>query len=69
METRLGGHDLALDPAPGDEDNFVSPIAYLTDSDDEPAQILIREETARNRTQGLRTALAKLDADPSRLLN
>src|SRR5213592_3919059 len=35
METRLGGHDVALDPTPGDEENFVSPIAYLTDSEDE----------------------------------
>ena len=50
-----GGHDLALDPTPGDEENFVSPIAYLTDSEDEPAQILEREETAQNRTKGLQT--------------
>ena len=52
METRLGGHDVALDPAPGDEDNFVSPIAYLTNSEDEPAQILERAQTARNRSEG-----------------
>ena len=52
METRLGGHDLALDPAPGDEENFVSPIAYLTNSDDEPAKILEREETAQQPHQG-----------------
>jgi len=68
METRLGGHDLALDPTPGDEENFVSPIAYLTDSEDEPAQILIREETASNRTKGLQTALAKLDARSRRII-
>ncbi len=68
METRLGGHDVALDPTPGDEDAFVSPIAYLTDSEDEPAQILIREETARNRSTGLQSALAKLDDRSRRII-
>jgi RNA polymerase sigma-32 factor len=68
METRLGGHDVALDPAPGDEDNFVSPIAYLTNTEDEPAQILEREQTARNRSKGLQTALAKLDDRSRRII-
>jgi len=68
METRLGGHDLALDPTPGDEDNFVSPIAYLTNNEDEPAQILEREQTAQNRTKGLQSALAKLDDRSRRII-
>ncbi len=68
MEMRLTGRDLALDPTPGDEENFVSPIAYLSDSEDEPAQILERKESARNRTQGLRTALAKLDDRSRRII-
>ncbi len=68
METRLGGHDLALDPTPGDEEHFVSPIAYLTDSEDEPAQILERQQTAQNRTKGLQTALAKLDDRSRRII-
>ena len=68
METRLTGHDVALDPAPGDEENFVSPIAYLTDTEDEPAKILERKQTARNRTNGLQTALAKLDDRSRRII-
>ena len=68
METRLGGHDVALDPTPGDEENFVSPIAYLTNSDDEPALILEREQTAKNRTKGLQSALAKLDDRSRRII-
>ncbi|MCC6870567.1 MAG: RNA polymerase sigma factor RpoH [Burkholderiales bacterium] len=68
MEMRLGGRDVALDPTPGDEENFVSPIAYLTDSEDEPAQILERAETARNRSTGLRSALAKLDDRSRRII-
>jgi RNA polymerase sigma-32 factor len=61
METRLTGQDVALDPQTGDDDEKMSPIAYLTDTEAEPAQILEREETARNRSTGLRKALGKLD--------
>ena len=61
METRLTGQDVALDPQTGDDDEKMSPIAYLTDTEAEPAQILEREETARNRSTGLRKALSKLD--------
>ncbi len=67
METRISGGDVALDPAPGDED-AVAPIAYLTDSDDEPVQILERAQTARNRTQGLQRAMAKLDDRSRRII-
>jgi RNA polymerase sigma-32 factor len=46
----------------------VSPIAYLTNSEDEPAQILERAETARNRSKGLQKALAKLDDRSRRII-
>jgi RNA polymerase sigma-32 factor len=62
METRLYGQDIALEPHPGDEGEVVTPIAYLTDAEAEPAQILERAETARNRSDGLHVALAKLDS-------
>jgi RNA polymerase sigma-32 factor len=61
METRLSGQDVALEPQPGDEGETLTPIAYLTDSEAEPAQILERAELARNRSNGLHVALAKLD--------
>ena len=67
MEMRLGGSDIALDPAPGDEES-VTPIAYLTDSEDEPVQILERAETARNRSVGLQRAMAKLDDRSRRII-
>ncbi|HEY3178482.1 MAG TPA: RNA polymerase sigma factor RpoH [Casimicrobiaceae bacterium] len=67
MEMRLGGSDVALDPTPGDEE-AVTPIAYLTDSEDEPIQILEREETARNRSVGLQRAMAKLDDRSRRII-
>jgi RNA polymerase sigma-32 factor len=62
METRLSGQDIALDPLPGEESETVTPIAYLTDTDAEPAQLLEHAETRRNRSDGLRHALAKLDS-------
>jgi RNA polymerase sigma-32 factor len=68
METRLTGRDIALDPQPDEEGNAVSPIAYLTDREDEPAQILERAQTAGNRTAGLTRALAKLDDRSRRII-
>jgi RNA polymerase sigma-32 factor len=61
METRLSGKDIALEPQPGDEGEALTPIAYLTDTEAEPAQILERAESARNRSDGLHVALSKLD--------
>jgi RNA polymerase sigma-32 factor len=67
METRLLGSDVALDPTPGDEDT-ITPIAYLTDADDEPVQILEKAETARNRSTGLRNAISRLDDRSRRII-
>jgi RNA polymerase sigma-32 factor len=67
MEKRISGGDVALDPTPGDEES-VSPIAYLTDSEDEPAQILEKAEIAVNRSEGLRSAMEKLDARSRRII-
>jgi RNA polymerase sigma-32 factor len=69
METRLSGRDIALDPTANDDDGAaVSPIDWLTDREDEPAQILEREETARNRSINLSRALAKLDDRSRRII-
>ena len=61
MEMRLSSQDVALDPQPNDDGESVSPLAYLTDSDDEPSRILEHEETERNKSAGLAKALATLD--------
>jgi len=68
METRLSGHDIALDPQPDDDGETTSPIAWLTNSDDEPAQILERRQLADHRSQGLSRALAKLDDRSRRII-
>jgi RNA polymerase sigma-32 factor len=67
MEKRISGGDVSLDPTPGDEES-VSPIAYLTDAEDEPAQILERAQTAANRSAGLRSAMNKLDPRSRRII-
>jgi RNA polymerase sigma-32 factor len=61
METRLSGQDIALEPPPGEENEKLAPIGYLTDTEAEPAQIVERAQTANNRSDGLRRALTKLD--------
>jgi len=61
METRLSGQDIALEPPPGEENETLAPIGYLTDNEAEPAQILERAQIASNRSDGLHRALTKLD--------
>jgi len=68
MEMRLSGRDVTLDPQPDEEGASMAPIAWLTDSEDEPAQILERKETAANRTTGLAHAISKLDARSRRII-
>ncbi len=68
METRLSGRDVTLDPQPDEDGYSMAPIAYLTDREDEPAQILERKQTAENRTAGLTTAIAKLDPRSRRII-
>ncbi len=68
METRLSGRDIGLEPTTGDDEASFAPIDWLTDRDDEPAQILERAETAKNRSVGLSKALAKLDDRSRRII-
>jgi len=68
METRLSGQDVALDPQPGEEGEVVTPIAYLTRTEDDPVEILEGLETEANQTSGLKSALTKLDARSRRII-
>jgi RNA polymerase sigma-32 factor len=68
METRLGGQDVALESSSEDEDESFSPIAYLTNLDDEPARILEQAEQETRRSGGLAQALAGLDARSRRII-
>lgn len=61
METRMSGHDVSLDPLADDSEDSYSPLAYLASPDENPAQVLEREQTERLRHDGLATALENLD--------
>ena len=68
METRMGGHDIALEPLSDDDEDGFSPIAYLTDAEDEPARVLEHEQSERARSKGLEGALKSLDARSRRII-
>ena len=67
MEMRFSGQDLALEANDDDEDNY-APIAYLSDSDNEPSKLLESDETERVGAHGLQTALASLDDRSRRII-
>jgi RNA polymerase sigma-32 factor len=68
METRMGGHDIALEPLSDDEEDNFSPIAYLADAAAEPAAVLEHEQSERARSKGLENALTSLDARSRRII-
>ncbi len=61
METRLSGHDISIDPTVDDGEESYSPLAYLASPDENPAQVLEREQTEQLRHSGLVAALENLD--------
>jgi RNA polymerase sigma-32 factor len=67
METRMGGHDVALEPVGDDEDSF-GPISYLADPGASPAQQFEQAQTERLRHEGLARALAALDERSRRII-
>jgi len=68
MEQRLQGGDVALDPAPDDGEDAVSPIAFLADSAEGPAEIYAREQAESLKSQGLAAALEGLDERSRRII-
>jgi RNA polymerase sigma-32 factor len=68
METRLTGHDIALEPEGDGEDDSYAPISYLAADDAEPGRILEHEQTARRQSAGLVKALENLDDRSRRIV-
>ncbi len=67
METRMTGHDLALESGNDDEDAF-APIAYLEDSRSEPTHVLEARDRDYLQGDGLQTALASIDERSRRIV-
>ncbi|MDR2788029.1 MAG: RNA polymerase sigma factor RpoH [Candidatus Accumulibacter sp.] len=67
METRLSGHDIALEAGSEDEEGF-APIAYLEDNRGEPTRVLEARDRDHLQGEGLQTALAGLDERSRRIV-
>ena len=67
METRLSGHDMALEPVNEDEEGF-APIAYLEDTRSEPSRVLEARDRDHLHGEGLHEALANLDERSRRIV-
>ena len=68
MEMRLSGQEVSLEPANDDDENWISPIAYLQDGSMEPDQSLERVEYDLLATDGLKLALDSLDERSRRIV-
>ncbi|WP_319242649.1 RNA polymerase sigma factor RpoH [uncultured Propionivibrio sp.] len=67
METRLSGHDVALEPG-NDEDEAFAPIAYLQDNRSEPVRVLENRAADHLQGEGLQMALGELDERSRRIV-
>jgi RNA polymerase sigma-32 factor len=68
METRLTGRDIALEAPSDDDDDKFSPIAYLSSDLNEPSKVLEAQQVTRLHSEGLASALEKLDARSRRIV-
>ncbi len=67
MESRLSGHDIALEGGNDEEDAF-APIAYLQDKRSEPLHVLEKRATDHLQSDGLQMALGTLDERSRRIV-
>ena len=69
MESRMGGHDIALESHGEDDgEETWSPIAYLEDQRPEPSQFLADQQIEILQSSGLEKALASLDDRSRRIV-
>ncbi len=69
MEQRLSGQEISLEPShDDDDDNWVSPIAYLQDATVDPPQRLANMQKQIAATDGLKAALESLDERSRRIV-
>jgi RNA polymerase sigma-32 factor len=68
MEQRIQGGDVALEPSPDDGEEVVTPIAYLTDASEGPAETYEREQAESLKSTGLARALDSLDERSRRII-
>ena len=69
METRFGGHEMALEADASDEEASYAPITYLADvTEHEPAALLEQKQQDTLQNSGLARALSSLDERSRRII-
>ena len=68
MEMRISGGDVTFDAPTDNDEQSYSPIAYLSDAEDEPSRILEKEQIQTKRSAGLAQALGGLDERSRRII-
>ncbi len=68
MEMRLSGRDVAMEAPTDDDDDKFAPIAYLSSDMNEPTKVLEAKQYDRLQSEGLESALGKLDSRSRRIV-
>jgi len=68
METRLYGGDIALEGQVDDGEESYAPIAYLSDTRQEPTEVLAARQFDHLQSDGLASALGSLDERSRRII-
>jgi RNA polymerase sigma-32 factor len=68
METRMGGHEMSLEPMTDDGEDEYAPIAYLVAPNSDPTEIIANHEHDRLQTEGIAEALSSLDPRSRRIV-
>jgi RNA polymerase sigma-32 factor len=68
METRMGGHEMSLEPMNDDGEDDYAPIAYLVAPNSDPTEIIAGHEHDRLQTEGIEEALSALDERSRRIV-
>jgi RNA polymerase sigma-32 factor len=68
METRLYGGDIALEGQVDDGEESYAPIAYLSDTHQEPTEVLAARQFDHLQSNGLASALGSLDERSRRII-
>jgi len=68
METRMGGHEMALEPISDDGEEDYAPNAYLVAPNSDPTEIIASQEHDRLQSEGIAEALSALDERSRRIV-
>jgi len=68
MEVRMTGQEMALESSSDSDENYYSPISYLSDEAQEPSSVLERRAHDELQGSGLAAALEKLDERSRRIV-